>query len=368
MAPAPGLAPVQPGYPGAAYPGGYAPPSGAALGTPFDAYGNPAVQPPALLPPNSGAYPGYGAQGYGAPGYGPAYPGGQPGSLFPNGFSFGDYFTTQPGPYQRFFQNTGMTYTYLGGNGGDEMGLDEIDIHTTAFFPRFLGVDSPLYVTPGFTFDFTDGPSAPVTADVPGALYSAWLDFGWFPRLTPAVGADLNVRVGVYSDFVSVNSDSVRITGVGAADVILTPNLRAKIGVTYLDRVDIKLLPYVGFVYKPHEYAQYDLIFPKPRAAWYLTTVGAHNTAVWWYVGGEYGGGSWSIDRAQAPLAGFADRLDINDIRLFVGLEWICKQGSGARGFAEIGYVFERELEYYLVPADNTSLNDTLMVRAGFAF
>lgn len=337
-------------------------------------FGPPAYPPGGPSVPNAyGAGPAYGTPyGY-DPALNPnAFPGQQPNSLFPNGFptlqDFGLNFGQQPGPYQRLFQNTGMTYTFLGGGDGAALQLNEFDIHTSLFLPQFLLPQAPLFITPGFTFTLTEGPSGPVTSDVPGALYAAYLDFAWYPRFTPQFGADVDVRVGVYSDFQTVTTDSIRITGIAAADIIVSPWVRAKIGVEYLDRVDKKLFPYVGIIWRPNEYSQWDILFPHPRYSRYLTTVGAHNTAVWWYIGAEYGGGSWTIERAEAPDAGASDRLDINDIRLALGLEWRCQQQGGPRGFAEIGYVFDRDLRYYLVPADDVSLKDTIMLRAGFTF
>ncbi len=38
----------------------------------------------------------------------------------------------------------------------------------------------------------------------------------------------------------------------------------------------------------------------------------------WWYVGGYYGGGSWTVKRAN----GAKESIDINDLRLVLGLEW----------------------------------------------
>jgi len=362
-------------YPGTVYQN---PPVGVGGGAvPFDPYGSGAGVAPALsgAPPAAAPagtpYP-YGSMPPGAfapGGAGPAFPAPQPGSIFPNGFPTMDPncqpWGAQPaGPYQRLFQNTGITYAFLGGDGpGNEMELNEIDIRTTAYIPRMLWSESPLLLTPGFALTLTAGPTTAGT-DVPPELYGAYLDFGWFPRLTPAVGADIDVRVGVYSDFNAINTDSIRITGIAAADVVLTPNLRAKIGVNYIDRVDLKLFPYVGFIYKPHEFAQWDIIFPSPRVAYYLTTVGAHNTALWGYAGGEYGGGSWSIEHP----GGTSDRMDYNDIRIYAGLEWRCVSPNGPKGFVEVGYIFERQLVYAAVPADNLDLQDTYMIRTGFSF
>lgn len=369
-------------YPGTVYQN---PPAPAFTPPAFDPYGSGAGTAPALAPaPGSGFMPpaanpyaappaGYGIPPYGVPPAGApgAFPPQQPGSIFPNGFpTFGFDQSTgwaaAPPPYQRLFDNTGITYAWLNGGGdGNEMEVNEIDIRTTMNIPGFLGSQYPLLFTPGFTFTLTDGPSF-VPADVPGALYAAYGDFGWFPRLTPAVGADLDVRVGVYSDFQSFTSHSIRITGIAAADIVLTPTLRAKVGVNYIDRADLKLFPYVGVVYKPNDFAQWDLIFPSPRVSYYLTTIGAHNTAMWGYVGGEYGGGSWTVERTTAPIV--TEQMDYNDIRIYAGLEWRCVSPGGPRGFFEAGYVFDRRLIYTAVPADNLSLKDTVMLRTGFRF
>ena len=94
------------------------------------------------------------------------------------------------------------------------------------------------------------------------------------------------------------------------------------------------------------------------------TTMG--NADVWWYLGGEYGGGNWTMERLNDPHLGFADRVDINDIRVFGGLEW---HGLNARvGFFEVGYVFDREIIFRNVPADNLKLDDTVMLRGGVRF
>jgi hypothetical protein len=86
---------------------------------------------------------------------------------------------------------------------------------------------------------------------------------------------------------------------------------------------------------------------------------------VWWYVGGEYGGGSWTIERT-GDLSGVSDQIDINDIRVYVGLE--CFNLNRYHAFAEVGYVFQRELVYVITPQDSLDLTDTFMLRAGVSF
>ena len=101
--------------------------------------------------------------------------------------------------------------------------------------------------------------------------------------------------------------------------------------------------------------------FPLPNWRAHATTTG--NTQVWWYVGAEYGGGAWTYDRVDD---GASDRVDINDIRVFVGVDWF--NLNRWHSFAEVGYVFNREIVDVLTPWNSTELEDTVMIRAGIHF
>jgi hypothetical protein len=197
-------------------------------------------------------------------------------------------------------------------------------------------------------------------ADLPSSAYSAYLDFQWASDSNLAVGAELGFRVGVYSDFDTLTSDSLRIQGLALGTARLTPTLQLKVGVMYLDRNDIKILPAGGLLWTPTPQARFDIFFPQPKLAIYLNTIG--QCEVWGYIAGEYGGGAWTIERT----AGFTDRIDINDIRASVGLEF--SGPRGLNGFVEVGYVFEREVVYVVTPSDTFSPDDTYMLRAGIAF
>jgi hypothetical protein len=252
----------------------------------------------------------------------------------------------------------------LAGSSGDSLQINETEISTSAFFPNFLRGRGPLRVTPGFVFHFLDGPEPPITSDLPPRLYSAYLDFGWEPEFSPQFGGEVNFRTGVYSDFDTVVFDSIRFMGTGVGVIRVTPAVSLKLGVTYIDRNDIKLLPAAGILWQPNPQTRWDIFFPSPKLATYWTTVG--NSQLWWYLGGEYGGGAWTMERPEAPEAGASERIDINDIRVLVGLEW--HNLNRWYGFVEAGYVFNREIFYVVVPSDRVDLDDTLMLRAGISF
>jgi hypothetical protein len=341
--------PTGPGYtsPNTWLPGNV--PPAQTITTPAPGLGDPTPYNPTPAVPGTTAVPGYGAPAtQGTAGTRP---------LFPT-----DPFTSGSGPpYQRLFQDTGFRYTYLYGDGGDELEINEVDISTTLALPNLLG---GVRLSPGFTFDFLDGPSAPITADLPAQLYAAYLDTFWNPQLTPCLSAEFNARVGVYSDFQTVTSDSIRVITTGIGVLKLTPSLSAKLGVAYIDRNRIKLLPAIGLLCEPNPKSRWDLFFPAPKISHYMRNAG--NTEWWWYLGGEYGGGAWTIEREEEPSPGAAEKIDINDVRVFLGFEgWNVNRYYT---FVEVGYVFNREIYYVLEPNDTVDLKETFMIRAGVSF
>ena len=293
----------------------------------------------------------------------------QPAPVFPNGLP---WIQPQSGQYERLIQDTGALYTYVWGNPSmsnpDRLSINEVDLFTTAVFNNFGHSSDALRVTPGFTFDFLNGPADPAAIVLPNALYAGYIDALWQPQLTPQFRADLNARVGVYSDFDRFVSESLRLTGRGLGILQLTPTVAFKLGVEYINRADIKLFPAVGILWTPDEQTRWDIYFPRPKVSKYWKTIGAVNTDVWWHLGAEYGGGSWTVTRPGPPAVnpGGIDRVDINDIRVFTGIEW--NRLNRIDGILDIGYVFARKI--YVAPdsQDNLSLDNSFMVRGGIKF
>jgi hypothetical protein len=368
--PAPAIAP--PTYPTTPAPSPF--PTTPLPGTP---YSPSAVGPPPLFDPYAGGTtagppPPAVPYNYTPPPPASAFPQ-QPGSVFPEGLPF----QWQPAPYttsgetywqktQRFLQELSFEYTYLYGEGGDpnDLEINRAELASTFAIPLTYNIETPLLVTPGFATNWLEGPATgvppmPGEPDLPSRLYDAYLDFAWYPRVSEFLGGELGVRTGVWSDFEDVNSDSLRFLGRGLASVALTPQLDVLFGVMYLDRVDVKLLPAGGFYYRPTPEWDLYIVFPNPKVRKFLTAIG--NSKWYWYAAGEYGGGSWSIERQ-----GFSDQVDINDIRVSGGFEW--ETQTFIRGHVEIGYVFDRELVFRSGDPATFSLDDTFMVRGGVDF
>ncbi len=341
--------------------------------------------PSALFPGTSPTYPSQGMFGnvyssiFGAPAGGlPPYPGTgyqngapvgyPPGAYQPNWNPQGTVFTgtTQYPQFIRFFQGPRFRHAYIhGNNDADSLMINDSDLALAFAWPNFLFSTQPLYLMPSFSLHQWAGPKQETGADLPAIAYSAFLDTGWQSDPGRIWGAELGLRMGMFSDFDTATSDSFRIMGRGIGRVRLTPRATLKAGVLYLDRNKVELLPAGGLLWQPNPDTRFDLFFPEPKLAHFLSTVGTTDT--WWYVGGYYGGGAWTVKRTN----GTSDSVDINDLRLVLGLEWGRSEQmrDGRRtGFLEIGYVFDRELVYKATPMDNIDLQDTIMVRAGFGF
>lgn len=281
---------------------------------------------------------------------------GSPGYLFPNGVA--QPFTVDQG--LRLIQDLRLRQTWVeGSDSPTDLDINDTDVAVTFTWPDFLWGTQPLFTSPAFALHLWDGPSG-ISADLPSKAYSAYLDFQYATDPTIQIGAELGFRVGVYSDFNTLVTDSIRFQGLGLGVARLTPTITAKFGVMYLDRVDVKLLPAGGILWTPTPQIRFDFFFPQPKLAAFLATVGRYD--VWWYLAGEYGGGSWTIERT----AGNTEQIDINDMRVSAGLEWTGPRGF--TGFVEGGWVFNRVVLYRGSPADNFTPEDTFMVRAGFSW
>lgn len=307
---------------------------------------------------------------YGAPtgyGYAPsAFPSGAPSTLFPGGlFGNASSFSPNFNPY-RLIQRARFRHTFLFGNEDpDALQVNDTDVAFAFAFPRFFASTQPLFITPSFSLHQWDGPLASTGADLPGNAYSAFVDFAWASDPNRIVGAELGASVGSYSEFDVFRSDSLRVRGKGLGTFRLTPATTFKLGVYYYDRVKIKLLPAGGLLWRPNPFTKVDLFFPQPKISRFVSTVGTND--VWWYLSGDYGGGSWTIDRDD----GRSDQVDYNDIRLMMGFEWgtTPQLRAGSRtAFFEFGYVADRELVYRNNPQDDIGLDDTWMIRLGLGY
>lgn len=338
-----------------------APPSGFTSPGPAPATGAPPAFDPYAAPLSSPApapYSPYAPSPYAPAPYASPY-GAPPGALYPEGIATPQWQTPSLGQPLRFLQEMRLRWTWLSPMGSNSLGINDVDT-SASFAVPFFKTTSPLVVTPGFSIHFWDGPvtTPPVDADLPARTYDAYLDTAWYPHITPWLSAQVGVRVGAYTDFNTFNTQSIRVMGRGLGVIGLTPKLQIAAGVVYIDRLLIKLFPAGGLIWTPHADARYEFLFPNPRLSRRLTTIG--NTDLWLYGYGEYGGGSWTIQRTSMN-----DQFDYNDIRFGGGLETFGYRGL--HGFFDVAYSFNREV-LYRSGTPNFYPSDTVMLRAGLEY
>jgi hypothetical protein len=122
------------------------------------------------------------------------------------------------------------------------------------------------------------------------------------------------------------------------------------------------VLPIVGVIYDPDPSVSYELIFPRPRVSWQLPwSDPANGDERWVFVGGEFGGGVWSIEH---PSDGAQDLLTYSDVRVLAGYERKIIGGLTRR--FEFGYVFARQLEFNATP--EIDLDDSLFARVSLTY
>lgn len=283
----------------------------------------------------------------------------------PGGYEAPPGYYTQDNSFTRAYKvlnKIDIRSTTLFRNGSSGLGVNTTDLRASFAIP-FFGNPEPLLITPGFTLDLWSGPqsgSFPNSPDLPGQTYAGYLEFSWQPVINSWLSADLSAAPGVWTDFDTYSKESWRVPSRGMIVITTSPTFQITGGVWYLDRNKIKLLPAGGLIWRPSPNMEADILFPNPRFAKRFTSVG--NTDWWWYFAGEYGGGSWTIERA----AGNSDSFDYNDIRVMFGLEY--RQLEALTGYFEVGYVFNREVEYVVQPSANFKPKETWMIRGGVTF
>jgi hypothetical protein len=237
---------------------------------------------------------------------------------------------------RRFREATRFDYTFLpGGNKSDSFGMNEIDIRMQLGIPcRFIPNTGSgtgfFYVAPGANLVWWDGPAGPPHMSPNG--FGAFIDFGMQPQFNEVFSLNAWFRLGLFSDFKHVSSESFRYQGRLEGIFNVSPNVQISAGIIYLDRVRLKMLPTGGIIWTPRDDLVLKLVFPNPKISKRLWNSG---NAEWWgYLQGDYGGGSWSIDGIG--------QTDYNDIRIGAGLEFETLTRIG--GYLEFGGSFAREL------------------------
>jgi hypothetical protein len=264
-----------------------------------------------------------------------------------------------PGARNGVFQKLLFDATWLAPGGANGMGDNNLQLQGIFALPCPT-VNSPLVITPGFAVDYLQGPK---DSDLPPRLYQSYVDFRWLSQLTPALGLDLAITPGVFSDFDQESGKAFRLQGHGAAAWTWNETTKLVLGAAYLDRPDVEMIAIGGVIWTPNDDVKFDLIFPHPKISQRIHWTGNNgdNVQDWIYVAGEFNGDAWAIRRSD----GLDDQVVISDYRLVFGMER--KVTGGLSSHFEIGYVFGRRIKYRSDMPDFHP-SDTVMLRGGLTY
>ncbi len=302
--------------------------------TPFQGNTTPAYAPGqgAVTPATTPGFPASGNPAwdpYSTPGSGPLFGSNSFGNL-PDGSKV----------MRRFIEKVSLDYTFIPRGSEDKgFGVNELAYQTEFTFPcRFLPNSEPIYLVPGLTLDWWDGPVGdPYGYNMSPSGFAGYLEVGTAPRYTENFAFEVWLRGGAYSDFNRLDSKAFRLEGRGAVLIGLTKDMEGVLGIVYLNRSRIKILPQIGVIWKPNSTVTWRLVFPDPKLSKRIATVGTMQWDV--YLRGEYGGGCWAI---TDNYLNETILTDYNDVRIGIGAEF--SNNAWINGFFELGCTFAREI------------------------
>ncbi|MCA9024977.1 MAG: hypothetical protein KDA86_07170 [Planctomycetaceae bacterium] len=247
--------------------------------------------------------------------------------------------------------STSLDATYVAGS-GNSLGFTTVTGRVVFESPRFKAFS----VRPQVGWHNLNGPRS---TDLPSQLYDVTIEMRMYWPFGDRWLGEFAIAPGLFTDFQNTTGDAIRIVGRAVGYYRWSPDLQLAIGAAYLDRQDVAALPVAGLVWTPTQDDRVELLIPRPRFAHRFRNDPSQER--WIYVAGEFGGGSWGIERTN----GTNDIATYRDFRLITGIEFKFTDRSDWR--VEGGYVFGREVEY-LSNVGNYQPRNTTMIRAALTF
>jgi len=252
------------------------------------------------------------------------------------------------------FQKVNFNTLWVPKSGSSGLGMTELDL--SAMFGLPLPTpDSPLLLTPKFSTTFFNADHWNETFHTTG-LSMMWLRPIIRDKFTFTLGAS-----ALYSgDFHAKGSDTLRFPIHVAGLWNFNPRTRIVFGVVYADRRDsYNWFPMAGLIWTPNNDISVELLVPRMRVAqrvrWFDSAAGGGED--WLYTAFEFGSGSWGYK----PIDG---RVEYRDLRLLLGYER--RTAIGLMLGLEVGYMFDRKLEFERFGNDRPSDAVFLRLRSSF--
>jgi len=267
---------------------------------------------------------------------------------------------TPPDARNGFFQKAKFQAAWIPQFEDDSLGWTDLRTDIVTALPFFTR-ENPIIITPSYELHFLESPQG---IDLPPRLHDLALDLHVFRVFANTWIADFAFTPGLYADDYSFDSsDALRFNGRALGIYAPTLDVKWVLGVTYVNGGWAKVVPVVGVIYTPTDDASYEIVFPRPRVAWRLANSPVPGKdEYWFYIQGEFANAAWAFEQND----GDPDVLAYRDFRALIGLEHKVVGGVSSR--IELGYVFNRDIKVASISADDISLDDSLLLRAGISY
>jgi hypothetical protein len=213
----------------------------------------------------------------------------------------------------------------------------------------------------GTGIHFVDGPSH-AGSDLPPRLFDIFWNTRFKAETDYGFGIDANFKMGLFTDFEDSVREGWRFPGrvLAYADLWNSSDEIGRVvaGFEYLDLEQTEILPAGGIIFEPNPDTKIDLYFPRPQIRFRVDQ--EESSDQWLYFRGEYHGSAWAIERD----AGNADVVSLTEYRATIGLETIPDDKEESSSFLEVGFLFNRDLEYRS-GIGNFQPDDTIVIRLG---
>lgn len=258
-----------------------------------------------------------------------AYPGVAP--LQP----FSTYGAQGPTPF-RTGMHTSLELEWIpetsvsGAGNFEQLGLDYTLGYTGSFIPGWMYTWDNQFRYRGW-----DGPQG--VPGLPGSGFRFGFDFGLESAQAGPISLKLGVSPSINTDFDgSIGSDAFQLDGRALMLFQLSPAWTAVLGAGYWDRVDDRIIPYVGVVYRD-DFWQWKLMFPESEISLFVGNEALGSK--WIYVRAEYHVEAYHVNVG----GGGRDNVEFEDTRLMLGFRM---DGGTYQWFTEGGWIFDRTVDY----------------------
>ena len=208
-----------------------------------------------------------------------------------------------------------------------------------------FGVDYDLGYTgpfmPGWMMTWTnqfrlrnwDGPNS--GPGLPGKAFR----FGWdFELETPnsgPVSMKLGITPSINSDLDSIGKSAFQLDGKALMIFQLDQYWSMVLGAGYWDRVDDRIVPHIGLVYRD-DFWEWRIMYPETTVSLFLGNEA--QWAKWMYMRAEY-----HVEAYEVQTSNGRDQVELEDYRILLGFRMDTGMYSW---FTEGGWVFDRNVNY----------------------